>query len=178
MRVVDGATDQNASQTFCEFAATFDFNRLPPEAVHAAKRALLNYFGCAFAGIEQPALAITMALFETLAGIPRASIVGRDLRLTYTDSAFINAASANVLDFDDTHLPTIIHPTAPIAAPLFALAEQQRVSGRDLITAFVLGVDAACRIGNAVLLFRKVGGRMIPMRPPGTSESNATRRNA
>jgi 2-methylcitrate dehydratase PrpD len=65
-------------------------------------------------------------------------------------AAFLNAASANVLDFCDTHVPTAIHPTAPLAPALLALAELQQVNGRDLILAFVLGQEVECRIGLAM----------------------------
>src|ERR1700738_2132487 len=49
-----------------------------------------------------------------------------------------------------THLATVIHPRAPVAPPLFALAEQRGLSGADLLHAFVLGVEIECRLGNAV----------------------------
>ena len=65
-------------------------------------------------------------------------------------AASINAMSINIHDFDDTHLRTVIHPTAPIAPVLWALASRQRVNGADLRHAFALGVEVACRIGNAV----------------------------
>src|SRR3546814_6867522 len=45
---------------------------------------------------------------------------------------------------------TIFHPPAPVASPVFALAEARGLSGRDVLTAFVLGVDVECRIGNSV----------------------------
>src|SRR5207237_8550966 len=56
----------------------------------------------------------------------------------------------NALDFDDTHLPTVIHPGPPVGAALFALADERSFSGRELLHGYVLGVEAACRIGNAV----------------------------
>ena len=65
-------------------------------------------------------------------------------------AAFVNAISANLLDFDDTHLDTIIHPAAPVAAPVLALAQARGFSGRDVLTAFILGVEVECRVGNAV----------------------------
>ena len=45
-------------------------------------------------------------------------------------AAFVNAASGNVFDFDDTHHPTIIHPTAPVAPALFALRRDAAGHGR------------------------------------------------
>jgi 2-methylcitrate dehydratase PrpD len=62
----------------------------------------------------------------------------------------MNGITSHVFDFDDTHLPTIIHPSGPVASALFALAEYRPVSGAELLHAFILGVEAECRIGNAV----------------------------
>jgi 2-methylcitrate dehydratase PrpD len=62
----------------------------------------------------------------------------------------VNAISANLLDYDDTHPNTIIHPTAPVMAAILALAEARGTAGRDLLAAFILGVEVECRIGNSV----------------------------
>ena len=59
-------------------------------------------------------------------------------------------AGANIDDFDDTHLPTVIHPTAPMMPALYAMSELQRVRGTDLLNAFAIGVEVACRIGNSI----------------------------
>src|SRR6266567_6432254 len=83
-------------------------------------------------------------------GAATSAIIGRPERLDALGAAFVNAISANLLDFDDTHLDTIIHPAAPVAAPVLALAQARGCSGRDAITAFILGVEVECRIGNAV----------------------------
>jgi len=66
-------------------------------------------------------------------------VVGRTERIDALSAAFLNAASANVHDFCDTHLRTVIHPTAPVAPALLALAELRPVSGPDLLLAFILG---------------------------------------
>jgi 2-methylcitrate dehydratase PrpD len=79
-----------------------------------------------------------------------ASLIGRAERTDALNAAALNAMTANVHDFDDTHLPTIIHPTAPAAAPLFALSESTNMTGEALLLAFVVGVEIECRIGNAV----------------------------
>jgi 2-methylcitrate dehydratase PrpD len=44
----------------------------------------------------------------------------------------------------------VIHPTAPIMPPLYAVSELQRERGVDVLNAFVLGVEVACRIGNSI----------------------------
>jgi 2-methylcitrate dehydratase PrpD len=65
-------------------------------------------------------------------------------------AAFVNAIASNLLDYDDTHLDTVIHPAAPVAPALFALAEQRGLSGAAVLHAFLLGGEVECRIGNAV----------------------------
>jgi 2-methylcitrate dehydratase PrpD len=62
----------------------------------------------------------------------------------------MNGISSHVLDFDDTHLKTVIHPAGPVVSALLALAEHVPMSGRDFLTSMVVGIEAECRIGNAV----------------------------
>jgi 2-methylcitrate dehydratase PrpD len=66
------------------------------------------------------------------------------------EAAFVNAIASNLLDYDDTHLRTVIHPSAPVAPVAFALGEEIGASGAEVLHAFLLGGEIACRIGNAV----------------------------
>jgi 2-methylcitrate dehydratase PrpD len=117
---------------------------------HEARRSILNFFATALGSARDP---VVMAACRTLApfsGPATATVIGHAEPLDALCASFLNAISANLLDFDDTHPETIIHPAAPVAAPVLALAETRELSGRDVLTAFVLGVDVECRIGNAV----------------------------
>ena len=80
----------------------------------------------------------------------QATIIGRKERADALNATFLNAAGANVDEFCDTHLPTVIHPTAPVMPALYAMSELQRVRGADLLDAFALGVEVECRIGNSI----------------------------
>jgi 2-methylcitrate dehydratase PrpD len=117
---------------------------------HEAKRSLLNFFATALGSSGDPAVTAALATLAPLSGPRDAVIIGRADRLDPLGAAFVNAISANLLDFDDTHPDTIIHPAAPVAAAVLALAEARAISGREVLTAFILGVDVECRIGNAV----------------------------
>ena len=81
---------------------------------------------------------------------PQASMLGRADELDMASAALVNGITSHTFDFDDTHLKTIIHPAGPVASAVLALAEQRGASGRALIDALVLGIDVACRIGNAM----------------------------
>src|SRR3954471_2441776 len=140
----------NPTRRLARFICETAWEDVPPHVMQEAKRSLLNFFACALGGCRDDAVSGTAAVLERFAGAATSTVIGRDCRTDALGAAFLNAASANVFDFDDTHVRTIIHPSAPVAAALFALAETQRVSGRDLLLAFALGVEVECRVGNAV----------------------------
>jgi 2-methylcitrate dehydratase PrpD len=122
-----------------------------PEAVYVeATRSFLNWIGCAVGGSIHPALDRAMAALAPFAGPAQATVLGRGHRTDILHTALLNGITSHVFDFDDTHLKTIIHPAGPVASGLLALAETRPVSGRDLLHAFILGVEVECRIGNSV----------------------------
>jgi 2-methylcitrate dehydratase PrpD len=144
------AAPERISERLAGFLSAARWEDIPPAVRHEAKRSLMNYFATGLGGCGDAALQTACAVLGRFAGSATATLIGRSARSDALNAAFLNAASANVFDFDDTHARTIIHPTAPVAPALFALAESARMSGPDLLLAFVLGVEAECRIGNAI----------------------------
>src|SRR5206468_10511158 len=138
------------TQTLARFAVEARWDDVPDAARHEAKRALMNFFAVALAGCRAPAIEIVLKSLAEFSGRQQATLIGRRERADALSAAFLNAASANVLDFCDTHVPTVIHPTAPVAPALLALGETRRVSGRDLILVLVLGNEIECRVGLAM----------------------------
>jgi len=137
------------TETLARFAAEFPGTKIPAAVRHEAKRSLLNILATGIRGGIDPTYGI---LLEASPGVGQgqATIVGRKEKADHLTATFLNSAGANIDDFCDTHLPTVIHPTAPIMPPLYALSEMQRVRGIDLLDAFALGVEVACRIGNSI----------------------------
>ena len=141
-----GATSQLA-----EFVAGSQWRNIPPAVRREGVRGLLNYVGSALGGCGDEAIGLAVRVLTPSFGAAQAGVIGRSERCDVLNAAFLNAASANVLEYDDTHLPTVMHPAAPVAPGLFALAEARRASGIELLHAFILGVEASCRVGNAVM---------------------------
>ncbi len=143
----------NLSAQWAQFVANWPGAALPAAVRHEAIRSIVNSMGVTIAGARDPAIDRLARALRPFAGGALATRIGHGERFDPATCAFINAASANVLDFDDTHLPTVIHPSAPVLAPLLALAEAASapVSGIELIDAFTLGAEIACRLGNAML---------------------------
>ena len=138
------------TERLANFVAATRWNDLPQQVAHQAKRSLMNFFAVALAGCRDETVRDRAGTLAAFSGGKQATVIGRRERIDALNAAFLNAAGANVLDFCDTHVPTAIHPTAPLAPALLALAELQRVSGRDLMLAFVLGQEVACRVGLAM----------------------------
>ncbi|AMO76101.1 MmgE/PrpD family protein [Pseudomonas citronellolis] len=138
------------TQSIASFVSAADWADLPDEVRHEAKRALVNYFAVSLAGCNDPDIVTARTLYKQLHADGAASVIGCSERVGMLDAAALNAMSANVFDFDDTHIPTIIHPTAPVAAALLAFAEERKVSGVQFMLALVLGIEIECRLGMAV----------------------------
>src|SRR5690606_27576076 len=126
------ASGSGATHRIANFVATSQWADVPDRVRHEAKRSILNFFGTALGGSRDPATEAATAVLSRLSTSAEASLIGRTERVGTLDAAFLNAISGNVFDFDDTHYRTIIHPTAPVSPALFALAERQRLPGKDL----------------------------------------------
>ena len=138
------------TQRLSEFIAAWAWDDIPQQVRHEAKRSLVNFFAVSLAGCNDPTIAKAARVLGRFGAGEQATVIGRAERTDLLNAAALNAMSANVFDFDDTHIPTIIHPTAPVAAALFALAESMPLTGRQFLLAFVLGVEIECRIGKAI----------------------------
>jgi 2-methylcitrate dehydratase PrpD len=142
--------DSGASAALARLAVQTRWEDLPVAVGHEAKRSLLNFLATALAGCRDPALLAAGAVFRQFRSAQDCTVIGHAERTDLLHATSLNAMSGNVFDFDDTHMPTIIHPTAPVAPALLALAQTRKVSGRALLAAFAVGVEVECRLGNAV----------------------------
>lgn len=139
------------TRQLADFVANSHWRDIPPPVRREGVRGLVNYVGCALGGCNDEAIGLAVRVLAPHFGAPAAGIIGRSERCDILNAAFLNAASANVLEYDDTHLPTVMHPAAPVAPGLFALAETRGVSGEALLHAFILGVEVSCRVGNGLM---------------------------
>jgi 2-methylcitrate dehydratase PrpD len=126
------------------------WEQIPDDVRHEAKRAILNYLGCAIGGSQEPAVETALRALEPYFGKPTAGLLARVERLDPLHAALINGISSHVYEYDDTMPKNYIHPTPPVASAVFAYASANAVSGRDFIHAFLLGFEAETRVGNAV----------------------------
>lgn len=123
---------------------------IPEDVRHEARRALLNYIGCAVGGSREPAVDTALRALTPYFGKPTTAVLARTERMDPFYAALINGISSHVFEYDDTMPKNYIHPTPPVASAVFAHAGAHRVSGRDFVHAFLLGFETEARVGNAV----------------------------
>lgn len=124
-----------------------NYDDLPKEVIHKAKLCILDSLGCALGGYETKQGKIVVDLMRHLGGKPESTIVGDGEKISCVHAAFTNTALTNALDFDDTYIG---HPGMTVIPSAFAVGEKVDASGKDLMTAIVLGYDVSTRIGAAI----------------------------
>ncbi len=142
-----GGGDIKTTQPLASFAANLNHNDMPATAREVARQALLDMLGVTIAGRDEPLVKMLAAEAEEAGGAPQSSVVAQGFKTSAAQAALVNGAAAHALDYDDVLTAMSGHPTVPVYPALLALAERDGRSGRDVLTAFVAGVEIEGRIG-------------------------------
>jgi 2-methylcitrate dehydratase PrpD len=124
------------------------FEALPKPAVEMGRLAVLDWWGVTVGGVDEPVARLLRQAVPEPEG--PASVLGTDRSASPITAAFWNGTASHALDYDDTVLALPGHVTAPVLPGLLALAEARGGSGRDVLAAFVLGVEVMCRVSRAL----------------------------
>jgi 2-methylcitrate dehydratase PrpD len=133
-----------------DFVLGVETASLPTAVIDAASRSITDWLGTAIRGAAEPLADALAAVIEATGGEPQSTVVGRRTRTSALLAALANGAQSHALDFDDTHLPAIVHGSAPVAPVVLALGESRRLSGAEALAAFVAGFEIETRIGRVI----------------------------
>ena len=148
--VIGRADATDLTRLLAARAGAVNYDALPENVRQLARQCVLDYYGVALSGADDPLAAILLDELADAGGAAQASVIGHDARLPVLAAALVNGAIGHALDYDDVNLAMPGHPSVAILPGLLALAEQRRSSGREVIAAFVAGYETACRIGMAL----------------------------
>ena len=137
------------SERLAEFAANVTYESLPQGVRECAKLHILDVAGTALAATRFEFAHRALAGLQCIAEDGSKSVIGMPVRLPLRDAVLLNGILAHGLDYDDTHPGAIVHPTCSTFPCALGLGEHVGASGRDLLAAYVLGVEVATRIGIA-----------------------------
>jgi len=138
------------TKVLADYVVSNRWDDIPADVRHEAKRAILNYVGCAIGGSGHTAVTTAIRALSPFSGERNASVLGRPERLDALHASLMNGISSHVEDYDDTTPKNYSHTSSPVASALFAYASANSVRGRDFVQAFILGFEAASRVGNVV----------------------------
>ncbi|MDX5361567.1 MAG: MmgE/PrpD family protein [Alphaproteobacteria bacterium] len=147
---LDAGTDTATApirEALAAFAAQTDHAGIPAEVRTRAMHHMLDAAGIALASTRYDFALRTLTALRGLGGEGPVPVIGMPAHLPPRDAAMVNGLLCHGLDFDDTHIAGVVHPTASVFSAVLSAAHHAGASGRDMVTAYVIGVEAAARIG-------------------------------
>ena len=149
---------ESTSDKLAQFVATLSPRALPKPVKEAAKEHLLDGFATMLGGAAEDASQRIDGYLRNLLSRPESSVIGSNRKVNAQYAALANGIRGHVLDYDDAQLATLrsrpygqlTHPTTPVLAAALALAEKINATGLELLTAYIVGVEVACRLADAI----------------------------
>lgn len=141
--------EQKITEEIADFVAKTNYDRLPEEAIRAAKGCILDCLGVALLGSREEASRITIEYGRKSGGSPEATVWTGGIRLPASQAVIINGTMSHVLDYDDYSTSWLAHPTVAIFPAALAMAEKYHHPGRECLLAYVLGVEVGGKLSAA-----------------------------
>jgi len=131
------------------FAVRAAKDGVPDEVSLSVRQRVLDVLGLCVAAHRLPTSAAIVGHVLDQGGHPQATAIGMPDRVTAAQAALVNGVLAHSLDYDDTHLPSVLHPSASVVPAALAAAEQAGADGELTIRAIAVGLEVAVRLGMA-----------------------------
>jgi len=142
-------SDKTLLQEVSRFATEVRDGNIGLDILHDAQRRVTDIIGIALAASGMEPALIVGELVDAWGGARQSSAVGRGGKYPAANAALLNGTLAHALDYDDTHLPSVLHPSAAVVPAALAAAEASGASGRELLTAIAAGDELVVRVGMA-----------------------------
>ena len=137
------------SAQLSKFAHRLTYDSIPADVRERAKYLILDAVGVALASTTYDFTHRVLDGIQGMAEDGGCSVIGMPDKLPLRDAVLMNGVLIHGLDYDDSHLRAVLHPTVTAFITSLGIAEKLNLSGRDLLTAYVLGVETVTRIGMA-----------------------------
>lgn len=142
-------TESTLAQQLARFAANATYDTLPEDVIVDVRGRVLDILGICFAATELDTSRAAAAWVAAQGGVPHANAIGISERVPAAQAAFVNGVLAHSLDYDDTHLPSVLHPSASVVPAAIAAAQAAGADGKALIAAIAVGIEVCVRVGMA-----------------------------
>jgi 2-methylcitrate dehydratase PrpD len=132
------------------YALNLSYEEIPDQVIAQAKRCFIDWVGAALGSYGEAVRSILMETIQELGGREQASIIGVPVKTSVYNAALVNGAMSHVLDYDDTHLAALLHPSVTVLPAVLAYGEWKGIDGKDFLLSYVIGVEFVTRISMAM----------------------------
>ncbi len=122
---------------------------MPDDVARSVAQRVLDILGIAVAATRLPTSTAMIEYAESQGGTEQATAVGCSTKLPAALAALVNGTLAHSLDYDDTHLPSILHPSASVVPAALAAAEAHGADAATTVRAVAVGLEICVRTGMA-----------------------------
>lgn len=152
------------TETLARFVAAGDYSAISEQAIANAKLHILDTFGAALAAVPTDAASIALDYCKSIVGVPQASVWGFGVKTSTPMAAFANGLLAHALDFDDWDAYIHAgHPTSMVLGAALSLGENIGASGKELLKAYVLGIEIIAKIAASAPNLQDRGFHSTPV---------------
>ena len=147
-RMVCAAENRPLAERLAEYAAGLRYEDLDAATIERVKSHVIDTLGCGISALDERPVRVCRQIAEGVQGA--ATIIGSTRKTSPDLAAFANGAAARYYDLNDIYVGRLTsHPSDHIA-PCIAVAEAERASAHDLITAIALAYEIDCRLVDAI----------------------------
>jgi 2-methylcitrate dehydratase PrpD len=138
------------SKIISDYTVGLKYTDLPPDVITMAKVAIMDWLGSVLGGSLEPPAQMIANVVRSEGGSPQATLIGFNEKSSVSRAALVNGSACHILELDDLHKSSIMHPAAPIISAAVAMAEKEGSTGEELITSVVAGFEVGIRIAESM----------------------------
>lgn len=140
----------NPTEKLAAFVAETRLNDIPPAVLEHSRLPIIDGVAVTLGGYP-PIGEKILEFISELGGRPVSTIAGTGYKTSAPLAAYANGTLAHVLDYDDLNESMGGHPTAPVLSAALAVGEMVQATGKQLLLAYILGVETETKIGRALI---------------------------
>jgi len=147
---VSAASVRPLAERLAAYAHALRYDDLDAATIERVKSHVIDTIGCGIAAFDEPPVRICRDVALSSAGGGAATVIGTSRRTSPDLASFANGAAFRYYDLNDVYVGGLAgHPSDHIA-PCLAVAEAERASAAELVTAIVLAYEINCRLIDAL----------------------------
>jgi 2-methylcitrate dehydratase PrpD len=146
------------TEKLATFIVRTETHKISDEIFEHAKTAFMDWLSVCIAGKDDPLVKKLIAHSDMMGGKAQATLICDGSQRNVCDTALINGAASHALDYDDTLVSFLGHPSVTVFPSILALCEWKKLSGKDFLSAYLIGIQTGGTIGACASLDHYMAG--------------------